>query len=208
MPKCGGSPASVVEKAIACGSVTTASVSAITDCSRTSGSSRGSAASALSAAPLVIAMAVTGAQRIGVAGERRHDGHHELLPCRDHRPLAVAGGTRQRADVVGDIPALLVVEAALLARGHVAADETRHDRVDRGEVHARVEAVGVATRQRGVDHDAVHYAAKALRAVAVGALLPVQMPTAHVVVAALERSRGGNLLDALLRIAVADLEVE
>src|SRR5947209_506194 len=127
MPKCGGRPARVVEKAMACGSVTTARVRPIRRFARSAGTTCGSAAAALSAAALIGGIAVLDcvmsiAQAIRVCGERRHDGHHELLPRRRERPLLVARRTRQRADEVGDVAAVLVGQSAFAPGWHIATD--------------------------------------------------------------------------------------
>src|SRR5918912_2674660 len=128
MPKCGGRPASVVEKAIAWGSVTTARVRPMRRLARNAGTTCGSAAAALSAASLIGGIDVlhgvmTVTQAIGVCGERRQHRHHELLPRRRERPLLVARRSRQRADVVGDVAAVLIGEAAFTTWRHVAANE-------------------------------------------------------------------------------------
>src|SRR5215831_5439788 len=210
MPKCGGSPASVVEKAMAWGSVTTASVSPTSRLPRSAGSMRGSTParafsgrrSARSKRRLLTA------ERFGVADEGRHDGHHRALPQGHQRALLVAGRPRQRGEVIGDVAALLVVEAALLAQRHVAADEAGHDGVHPREIHARVEAEGIGAGERRVEHAPLHDRSEGLRAVTPRAFLGVDMGAADVVVAAAQRRGDWNLVHALLRVAIADLQFE
>src|ERR1051325_3267345 len=189
-PKCGGSPASVVENAIACGRVTTASVSPTRALRRRAGRIRGNAAATVLIGALVLRLqgrlqcrAICAAERLGVLRQGRHHGHHQPLPRGYQRALLVPGWARQRADVVADIAAGLVVEAALFAERHVAADEAGHHRVDAVEIHARVQGEGIGSGQRRVDHLAVYLGAEPLRTMAARAFLPVEMRAANVVVA-------------------------
>src|SRR5258705_8903921 len=104
MPKCGGRPASVVEKAIAWGSVTTASVSPTSRLLRRAGRIRGRALMiAFNGAGLIgsVCRAVA-SDRLGVPRQGRHRGHHQLLPRGHQGTLLVAGLPRQGAEVVGD----------------------------------------------------------------------------------------------------------
>src|SRR6185436_20022221 len=105
--------------------VTTARVRPMTRCPRSAGSACGSAVTAFICSSLRVnwtprAAVASPAERVGVAGKRRHDRHHELLPGRGERPLPVAGGPRQGAEIEGDVAAFLRVEAALGAQRHVA----------------------------------------------------------------------------------------
>src|SRR5262245_58071934 len=122
MPKWGGNPASVVEKAIAWGSVTTARVSPISRLPRRTGSIRGKAlAMAFIGRNLFGRMpSVVVSERVRVLCEERHDGHHQPLPRRHERPLLVARRPRQCTNVVRNVPALLVVEGAFFSWRHVA----------------------------------------------------------------------------------------
>src|ERR1700730_7492940 len=137
MPKCGGNPASVVEKAIAWGSVTTASVSPTSRLPRSNASMRGKAlAIAFVGTGLIVGIVrdVFASERLGVPRQGWHDGHHELLPRGHQRTLLVAGRSRQGAEVVRDVAALLIVEATFVSQRHVAADEPWHDRIDGREI--------------------------------------------------------------------------
>src|SRR6187200_215236 len=122
MPNDGGNPASVVEKAIACGSVTTASVNPTRKLPRSTERMRGKALAIAFVVTLIepVGGHVFASERFGVAREGWHDGHHELAPRRGKRTFTVTRRARQRADVVRDVAALLIVEAAFLTQRHVA----------------------------------------------------------------------------------------
>src|SRR3954471_18489546 len=213
IPKCGGSPASVVENAMACGSVTTASVRPMRRFARAAGMICGNALAKPSAAALIggivvqrLDMAV--AERVGVAGERRHHRHHELLPRGGERALLVACRPRQSADVVANVAAVLVGKPAFFVRRHVAADEAGNHGIDAREVHARVETERIRSgecREHGL---AAGGGAKSLRAMAARAVLAIEVRAPHVVVAPTQRRRHRDLVDALLRIAVADFQID
>src|SRR5687768_14662484 len=131
MPKCGGNPASVVENAIAWGSVTTASVSPTSRLPRRAGRMRGKAlVMAFIGARLIGSVRrVVASERLGVPRQGWHDGHHQLLPRGHEGTLLVTGRPWQGTEVVRNVPALLIVKAAFLSQRHVAADEARHDRI-------------------------------------------------------------------------------
>src|SRR5882672_549300 len=210
MPKCGGKPASVVEKAIAWGSVTTASVSPTSRFLRRAGRTRGSALvmAFIGAGPPGSLESAVVSERLGVPRQGQHDGHHQLLPGGRQRTVLVAGGPRQGAEVERDVTAFLIVEAAFLPRGHVAANEAGHDGIDPLEIHARVGGEGLWAGQGRVEHPPLHYRAQSLGTVTGRASLAVHMCAPHIIVATSERRRGGNFVNALLRVVIADLQIE
>src|SRR6185369_3710378 len=117
MPKCGGSPASIVEKAIAWGSVTTASVSPTSRLARTAGSKRGRAlrTAFIRTKSVGCVRRAVAAESVRMRGRARRRGrgarvrralprervrvsrqngqevHHHLLPGGHQRPLLIAG---------------------------------------------------------------------------------------------------------------------
>src|SRR6478672_1478204 len=140
MPKCGGKPARVVEKAIACGSVTTASVSPTRRLPRSEGRMSGRADLIMFVDTGLSRSVFMACERLCVARQWRHDRHHHLLPCGHERALPITSGARQGTDVIRNVSALLIIKATFFAQRHVAANEARHDCVHAREIHARVQA--------------------------------------------------------------------
>src|SRR4029450_8297540 len=195
MPKCGGNPASLVEKPIAWGTVTTANVRPTSRLPRKAGKMRGKALTMafIGAGLFGRVQPVFVSECVSVTRQGWHDGNHQPVPRCHERALLVARRSGQGANVVRNVPALLVVECALFSRRHVAADEPRHDRVDPREIHARIGAKGIRASQCGVDRSPLHYRTESLKTVTLRASLAVHMGTPYVVVTTPQCSRHGNL---------------